>query len=142
MSSRGAFIGQVARDTGLSIHTIRFYEARQLLPQAPRTQSGYRVYSAEDMEQLKFIKGAQELGFSLSEIRELAILRSRSTEACGHVKSLLEEKLESVRVKRRELEKIEKDLKQSLAKCERQLKRSHPGERQPCPVLVRLGREG
>ena len=142
MNTRGTFIGGVARQTGLSIHTIRFYEAQRLLPEAPRTESGYRVYSEGDIVDLRFIRSAQELGFSLAEIRELAILRSRSTEACGHVKSLLAEKLASVRAKRQELEKMEKDLWRSLAQCERRLKRPHPGGGQPCPVLVRLGREG
>ncbi len=142
MSEEVQFIGEVARQTGLSIHTIRFYEAEGLLPEAPRTESGYRIYSPVSVEQLKFIRKAQELGFSLDEIRELLILKDRSTDACSHVKSLVEEKLASVRAKRQELEAMERDLKHVLAECKRQLKRPHPGNGRHCPVLVKLGREG
>lgn len=140
MSSEGSFIGEVARQTGLSIHTIRFYESERLLPQTPRTESGYRLYSPDNVEHLKFIKKAQALGFSLAEIRELLVLRDRSTDACLHVKSLLEEKLASVRGKRRELETMENELRLTLAQCQRQLKRQRPGREKHCPVLVKLGR--
>ncbi|MBI1982866.1 MAG: heavy metal-responsive transcriptional regulator [Acidobacteria bacterium] len=141
MSREGFFIGEVARETGLSIHTLRFYEAERLLPESPRTESGYRVYSAENVEKLKFIRQAQELGFTLKEIRELLVLKDRGTNACGHVQSLLEEKLENTRTKRRELERLEKELRRRLAQCRRQLKRQHPGPEKDCPVLIRLGRE-
>ena len=142
MNDADTFIGQAARQTGLSVHTIRFYEAERLLPDAPRTESGYRVYSAESVEQLKFIKKAHELGFSLREVRELLVLRDRSTDACLHVKTLLEEKLETVRAKRRELEIMEKELKRTLNDCQRQLKRRDPAPGERCPVLVKLGRQG
>lgn len=135
-----AFIGHVSRRTGISVHTIRFYEAEGLLREAERTESGYRVFSPQTVEQLKFIRKAQELGFSLDEIRELLVLRDCSTSACSHVKSLVEEKLASVRGKLRELEAMEKDLKGVLGECQRQLKRRHPGGAERCPVLVKLAR--
>ncbi len=141
MTRERAFIGEVARQTGLSIHAIRFYEGEGLIPGAPRTESGYRLYSERSIEELKFLKKAQELGFSLKEIRELLVLRDRSTDACSHVKSLLEEKLARVRSKLRELQAMEKDLRRALADCQRQLKRGHAGSPKPCPVLVKLGRE-
>jgi MerR family mercuric resistance operon transcriptional regulator len=141
MDKSRLFIGEVARQTGLSIHTLRFYEAERLLPESPRTESGYRVYSAEKIENLRFIKQAQELGFTLKEIRELLVLRARGTDACDHVKSLLKEKLECVRAKRRKLETMEKELRQTLATCERTLKRQRPAPETRCPVLARLGRE-
>ncbi len=136
----GAFIGEVSRKTGLSVHTIRFYEAERLLREAARTDSGYRLFSPQTVDQLNFIRKAQVLGFSLEEIRELLVLRDRSTSACSHVKSLVEEKLASVRGKLRELEAVEKDLRSVLAECKRQLKRRHPGGQGRCPVLVKLGR--
>jgi DNA-binding transcriptional MerR regulator len=137
---QGAFIGEVSRQTGLSVHTIRFYEAEGLLQGAARTNAGYRIYSLEIVEQLHFIRKAQELGFSLKEIRDLLILRDRRMGVCSHVKSLVEEKLASVSAKLRELEAIEKDLKAVLAQCERQLKRHSRSREERCPVLVRLGR--
>ena len=142
MSTEGAFIGQVARQTGLSIHAIRFYEAEGLLPERPRTESGYRIYHPECVGQLKFIHKAQGLGFSLAEIRELLVLRNQDTEVCSHVKAILEEKLASVRAKRRELEKIERELSSSLAGCVRQLKGRRTRHAKNCPVLTRLGRGG
>lgn len=135
----GAFIGDVSRKTGLSVHTIRFYEAEGLLREAAHTDSGYRVFSPQTVDQLNFIRKAQELGFSLGEIRELLILRDRSTGACSHVKSLVEEKLASVGTKLRELEAIRKDLNAVLAQCKQQLKRHSRSREERCPVLVRLG---
>ena len=66
-----AKIGQVAQETGLSIDTIRFYEKQGLLKRSPRTEGGFRLFGISDIETLKFVRGAQELGFSLNEIREL-----------------------------------------------------------------------
>jgi DNA-binding transcriptional MerR regulator len=141
MSKReGAFIGEVSRQTGLSVHTIRFYEAEGLLREPARTDSGYRVFSPQSVAQLNFIRKAEELGFSLDEIRELLVLKDRSTGACSHVKSLVQEKLRRVRGKLRELEAIEKDLKGVLAECKRELKQRHPGGEGRCAVLVKLGR--
>lgn len=138
MSRERASIGEVSRQTGLSVHTIRFYEAEGLLRKPARTDSGYRIFSPQNVEQLKFIRKAQELGFSLDEIRELLVLKDRNTNACSHVKSLVREKLASVNRKLRELESIEKDLKCVLAECNRELKRHHPKGGGRCPVLVKL----
>jgi MerR family transcriptional regulator, copper efflux regulator len=141
MTKDGTFIGKVSRQTGLSVHTIRFYEAEGLLREPARTDSGYRVFSPQTVEQLQFIRKAQALGFSLDEIRELLVLRDRSTDACSHVKSLVEEKLASVHVKLQELATMEKDLKRVLAECNRQLKRHRRRGGDHCPVLVKLGRQ-
>lgn len=132
------FIGEVARQTGLSIHTIRFYEAERLLPVAARTESGYRIYSTREVEHLKFIQKAQELGFSLKDIRELLVLKDHSTDPCSHVKALVEEKLQTVRAKHRELATLEKELKRVLIQCQRQLKRQRRGPERHCPVLIKL----
>ena len=113
----GHIHGAVSRQTGLSIHTIRFYEAEGLLPESARTDSGYRVFSPQSVEHLKFIRKAQQLGFSLDEIRELLVLRDRSTDACSHVRSLVQEKLTTVHEKLQELEAMEKELKLVLAEC-------------------------
>src|SRR5258708_3245586 len=91
-----AKIGQVAKETGLSIDAIRFYEKEGLLKRSPRTEGGFRIFSSVEIQALKFIHKAQELGFSLSEIRELLILRSEHVPACSHVKELLQQKVASV----------------------------------------------
>lgn len=140
MIGESSFIGEVAREAGLSVHTIRFYETKRLLPEAPRTESGYRVYSPQDVVSLKFIKRAQGLGFSLNAIRELLVLRDQDTSACSHVKVLLEDKLRSVRAKMRELRALEKEIRRALRECVRQLGHRHPAPGKQCPVLVKLGR--
>lgn len=141
MDREAAFIGKVSRQTGLSIHAIRFYEAEGLLPEASRTESGYRLFSSQTVEQLQFIRKAQALGFALNEIRELLVLRDSDTDACSHVKSLVEEKLANIRAKVQALEAMEAELKGVLAECRRQLKRHPRGGAGRCPVLAKVARK-
>ena len=105
--SHVAKIGQVANATGLSIDTIRFYEKQGLLKRSPRTEGGFRLFGVGDIETLKFVRKAQELGFSLNEIRELLILRADHVPACSHVKELLDQKLTAVDQKITELRSLE-----------------------------------
>ena len=135
MDREAIFIGEVSRQSGLSIHAIRFYEAEGLLPEALRTESGYRLFSSQAVKQLQFIRKAQALGFTLDEIRELLVLRDRETDACSHVKLLVEEKLANIRSKVQALEAMEVELKGVLAECKRQLKRHPRGGARRCPVL-------
>lgn len=69
-------ISQLARVAGVNLETIRFYEAQRLLPKPPRSPAGYRQYGPDAADRIRFIKRAQELGFSLNEIRELLELRT------------------------------------------------------------------
>lgn len=71
MGSASLQIGQVAQRTGLSVDAIRFYEKSGLLARPARTQGGYRLYEEREVADLEFIQKAQQLGFSLNEIREL-----------------------------------------------------------------------
>jgi DNA-binding transcriptional MerR regulator len=133
--SHTAKIGQVANETGLSIDTIRFYEKQGLLRRSPRTEGGFRLFGVGDIETLKFVRKAQELGFSLNEIRELLILRADHVPACSHVKELLDQKLAAVEQKITELRSLELSLKRALLKCKRELKTAAPGHASCCPVL-------
>lgn len=67
-------IGELADETGTTVQALRFYEREGLLRQPPRTASGYRAYSAADVDQVRFVKNCQQLGFSLKEIKELATI--------------------------------------------------------------------
>jgi DNA-binding transcriptional MerR regulator len=69
--SKSLTIGRLAQQVGINLETVRFYERQGLLPKPPRSTSGYRLFPAEAARRLRFIKRAQELGFSLNEIREL-----------------------------------------------------------------------
>ena len=135
-----AKIGQVAHETGLSIDTIRFYEKQGLLKRSPRTEGGFRLFGTGDIETLKFVRKAQELGFSLNEIRELLILRSDHVPACSHVKELLDQKLVGVEQKIRELQDLERSLKRALQKCKRELKIATAGHDECCPVIDEINR--
>ena len=138
--SHAAKIGQVANATGLSIDTIRFYEKQGLLKRSPRTEGGFRLFGAGDIETLKFVRKAQELGFSLNQIRELLILRADHVPACSHVKELLDQKLTAVEQKITELRSLELSLKRALRKCKRELKTTAPGHENCCPVLEEFTR--
>jgi DNA-binding transcriptional MerR regulator len=135
-----ARIGQVAQETGLSIDTIRFYEKEGLLKRSPRTEGGFRLFGLGDIETLKFVRKAQELGFSLKEIRELLILRSDHVPACSHVKELLDQKLTAVVQKITELHSLERSLRRALQKCKRELKTAAAGHEEGCPVIDEINR--
>ena len=137
---RPARIGEAAKETGLSIDTIRFYEKERLLRHSTRTEGGFRLFGPSQIQALKFIRKSQDLGFSLSEIRELLILRSEHVPACSHVKDLLEHKLASVEQKIEELRTLEQSLKVALRKCVKGLKTSNPSHESCCPVLDEIGR--
>lgn len=133
-------IGRAAQQTGLSIDTIRFYERRSLLPRAPRTAGRFRLYSADDIARLTFIRQMQGLGFSLQEIRQLLDLRGLQTENCREVRDILRVKLEQVRGKIDELKKLQHTLLVDLRKCDRELNGRRARTPMPCPVLK--GAEG
>jgi DNA-binding transcriptional MerR regulator len=135
-----AKIGEVAHETGLSIDTIRFYEKQGLLKRSARTEGGFRLFGIGDIETLKFVRKAQELGFSLNEIRELLILRGDHVPTCSHVKELLEQKLTAVVRKITELQSLERSLKRALQKCKRELKTAAPGHDECCPVIEEINR--
>lgn len=135
--SRGLHIGKAAEQTGLSIDTIRFYEKVGLLQKPPRSEGGYRMFGPNEIGDLRFIGKAQELGFSLNEIRELLLVR-RQDHACAPVRELLRRKLDSVRQKIEELLRLEAELKQALRKCEREIRTSAVAGHECCPVLAEM----
>lgn len=128
-------IGEVARQTDLTVDAIRFYERRRLLPRATRTAGRFRLYTAEDIERIRFIRRIQTLGFSLREIRELGDLRASGVKACESVRKLLTTKLAAVRTKMRELGRLESELATDLRKCSAELKHRLKHAPGACPVL-------
>src|SRR5713101_5664567 len=107
-------IGQVAKRTGLTVDAIRFYEKSGLLPRPARTQGGYRLYEAREVADLEFIQNAQQLGFSLNEIRELFSIQRHPHQVCVHVRDLITQKLGVVRAKIAELRAMETELAGAL----------------------------
>lgn len=128
-------IGEVARTAGVNIQTIRYYERRRLLTPKTRKTSGYRLYDEGSLKRLRFIKNAQELGFSLNEISELLNLRVSSKARCGDIQKKAQQKLGDVRLKIERLNAIEKVLKRLVKTCHREETTEH------CPILNALEEE-
>src|SRR6266705_3175361 len=103
-------IGHVAKRTGLSVDAIRFYEKAGLLPRPARTEGGFRLFHQREVADLEFIQRAQQLGFSLREIRELFSIQRHPQEVCVHVRDLIAQKLAVVRTKIDELQTLEAGL--------------------------------
>ncbi len=128
-------IGEVARAVGVNIQTIRYYERRRLLAPKTRKVSGYRLYDEESCKRLRFIKNAQELGFSLKEIAELLNLRVSSKARCGDIQNRAQKKLSDVQMKIDRLAAIENVLKSLIRTCHREKTTDH------CPILKSLEEE-
>lgn len=128
-------IGEVASQTGLTVDAIRFYEREKLLHTAARSSGGFRLFSSTDIDDITFIRNAQELGFSLQEIRELLSLKQKSRPNCKQVEQFLEHKIVVVRRKIASLRQLERELQQAVADCQSNLRRVTGGPVEDCPVL-------
>ena len=106
-------IGQVADAAGVPSSTVRYYERVGLVRPSSRSASNYRLYSTADAERLRFIKAAQATGFTLDDVIEL--LRPAP---CGRVQDVIEERLETVDRRMRELRRVRRVLQAALAKCQ------------------------
>ncbi len=139
MHRAGLQIGSAARETGLSIDTIRFYQKSGLIANPPRTTAGYRIFGLDQLRDLHFIGKAQTLGFSLREIKELLLLRREPGHSCPQVRGLLQNKLAAVRQKIGDLSRLGRELEQELRKCNRALRaRKNSQHRDCCPVLAEI----
>ena len=110
-------IGQVATAADVNIQTIRYYERRGLFAVPKRTSAGYRQYAEDAVERLRFIKHAQDLGFSLNEIQELLGLRVRHGAACDAVEERTRKKIEVVQQRIRDLQRMRRTLERLAAAC-------------------------
>ena len=89
-------ISVLARDSGVNLETIRFYERSGLLPPPQRSASGYRHYQDVDVRRLRFIRRGRELGFSLEEIRSLLELSAHPEQPCASADQMVSEHLDSI----------------------------------------------
>lgn len=103
-------IGELAEQAGVNVQTVRFYERRRLLPEPPRTHSGYREYGEQELKQLRFIRQAKALGFTLEEIRDIIRSRGRGQCPCTDVIAIAERHLHDVNEQIETLEKFKKEL--------------------------------
>ena len=129
-------IGKLAKESGVGIETIRFYERRGLLLPVKRKPSGYREYDEESLIRIEFIKKAKDLGFSLDEVGELLAMKVQNKSHCKKVYSKATEKLENVRAKIKDLERIASVLESLIGSCEQMSKTGN------CPILESLEGRG
>lgn len=127
-------IGALASRAGVSVQTVRYYERRGLLDEPHRRASGYREYGPSTLHRLRFIRRAQELGFTLSEIAELLALRLDPHTTAADVKASAEHKIQDVEQKIRDLERIKHALTHLAGRC-----RGGRGPTGDCPLLDALG---
>jgi MerR family copper efflux transcriptional regulator len=127
-------IGRLAKQAGVNIDTIRYYERNGLIPEPVRRASGYREYEAADVRRLRFILRAKDLGFSLAEIGELMSLSA--DRDVGGVKRRAEQRLEQVEHKIKELQRVRRGLKTLIDACP-----GH-GDLERCPIVAALSGEG
>lgn len=113
----GFSIGTLAAETGTPVETIRYYERAGVIPRARRSTGGYRLYSSDDAQRLRFIRRARELGFSLQQARELAGLSRDPSQRCDGICNIAQAHLVAVEEKIRQLAEIRRKLSK-LAKCE------------------------
>ena len=113
-------IGEVARTAGVATPTLRYYEQEGLLSPTTRSRAGYRLYDMQAAEQLRFIRSAQAVGFTLDDIRTLGRLEGESGKSCkAEVRRLLEQRLAEVTGKMKDLKRVQQALGQALDRCRR-----------------------
>ena len=110
-------MGALAKQAGVKIDTIRYYERRGLLPKPPRTNSGYRTFTPASVDRLRFIKQAQALGFTLREVNELLALRLTPGMTCADVRKRAEAKMAEIEQKIKSLYVMKRALRQLVSTC-------------------------
>ncbi len=131
-------IGELAARTGMTPDALRYYERLRVISPVRRTTGGYRVYTGETIERLRFIKQAQLHGLTLAEIRELLQVDERGAVGrCRRVQRLLQGKLADLDTRLMQLQEFRRSLEGYLAQCNRTLAESPEAE---CPVVEDLRR--
>ena len=125
-------IGQVAKQTGVTVETVRFYEKQGLVAEPQRSESGYRQYPKETVKRVRFIQHAKEVGFTLKEVGELLVLRQEPGKSCADIKLRATQKIETVDQKIQDLNRIREALVRMVMKC------SGRGALSECPILEEL----
>ncbi|WP_298202547.1 Hg(II)-responsive transcriptional regulator [Desulfosporosinus sp.] len=133
---KGLTISELAKNAGVNIETIRYYERLGLISKPPRTESGYRAFPPEVTQRIKFIKRSQDLGFTLSEIHKLLSMTDSESFDCREVRQFASQKLTEVEQKIRDLQSIKSILQDLSSRCPGQ------GAIQSCPIVERLSEGG
>ena len=123
-------IGQLAKEAGVNVQTVRYYERIGLIDKPATNEAGYRIYTVKAVEVLRFIKHAKEIGFSLKQIAEIFSIDNEKNNTCSRVKKLAQEKVTEIDKKINSLSIIRKELLDLISQCE--AKKTDKGD---CPML-------
>ena len=122
-------IGELARQSGVHVETVRYYQTRGLLPEPKRPAGGVRRYESTLVARIGFIKRAKEIGFSLDEVGKL--LRLAVTPGCRDARDIATEKLALVDARIRDLQRVRRTLASLIAAC-------NSGAKRACPIIDAL----
>ncbi|PQJ35958.1 hypothetical protein BSZ35_16325 [Salinibacter sp. 10B] len=132
MSAETLTTGEVAERADVNVQTVRYYERRGLIPEPPRSSGGFRQYGPDHVDRIRFIKRAQELGFTLEEAHELLQLSVTAEADRADVRAVAQEKIDEVEEKIRALQRIRDTLGELVEACH-----GH-GSTTECPILHAL----
>ncbi|MFF0637563.1 MerR family transcriptional regulator [Nocardia sp. NPDC004151] len=124
--------GELAALAGVNAQTLRYYERRGLLTPPPRSPSGYRSYPDDAVTTVRFVKRAQDLGFSLDEIEELLHLAAGGPDDCDSARTLAPERVTQLADRIADLQRMQRSLTELISTCER------PRAQRSCPILTSL----
>lgn len=133
---KGLTIGEVAKQAGVNLETIRYYERRGILREPPRRPSGYRQYDPEAVRLVRFIKRAQDLGFTLKEIQDLLRLRENPRGNRSQISALAQAKLSDIDKKIQHLQAMRRALEVLLNAC------ACKSRTLDCPIIDALNDDG
>ncbi|MQA85761.1 MAG: MerR family DNA-binding protein [Streptosporangiales bacterium] len=125
--------GEVAGKAGVNVQTLRYYERRGLLAEPPRSAAGYRAYPAGAVEVVRFVKRAQQLGFTLDEVEELLGMTDGGPASCDAARTVAEQRLADLEAKIADLQRMRASLRRLVATC------SRPRRDRECPLLQAVG---
>ncbi|GMQ94545.1 MAG: hypoxia response transcriptional regulator [Acidimicrobiia bacterium] len=131
-------IGELGTAVGVDPPTIRYYESVGVLPEAGRTESGYRNYSQTDVERLRFVSLARSLGVGLDDIRQILGLRDQGEAPCGYVRGVLDRQVDAVKERISQLEGLSAEL-EKLQRLARTLPDTDLDDPCVCHILQPIG---
>jgi MerR family mercuric resistance operon transcriptional regulator len=133
VSETSLTIGRLARAAGVGVETVRYYQQRKLLP-VPSPRGAYRYYDPASIDRIRFIRRAQELGFSLDEIAQLLQLQDGVDRRA--IRRISAQRLQQIETKLADLKRMQRVLRHLLAECE------HAGMDRQCPIIETLSSSG
>lgn len=125
-------IGWVAKEAGVNAQTVLYYERRGLLQASSRSTNGYRVFNDASVRRIRFIKRAQELGFTLKQVITLLVLQGEQDASCADVSAMAANHLEDIEAKIHDLERMRKALVPLVEACPKK------GALKACPIMDSL----